>query len=505
MTTEELRKLKRYYVKAAADIERDIAALYAKYATENGLSMTAARKLIRGDEFKSWRLTLEEYVRKSKVDPKILRELNTLTARSRISRLEALHARTLMETIDLAERLQEAADAHLARAYLETYYGNLYDFHKTIGLSTPPNAVDAKRVESVLQTAWVGKNYSSRIWANQARLANELEATLLQAIHRGSSIQQLSKALSRRMDVAYSNAERLIRTELNAVENRASEAAMKAAEFTHYQFMATLDRRTCARCGERDGEVYKLSEMNQGENAPPMHARCRCTIVAYDGGGNGQRVAGRERLPEGVTYKQWRARYVDGEPPTIIINNYEDVAKVRTQSEFTALANQIKPIVEPYTGRASKWNGKIMVADDGDRAGGKHWSCSIRLNPDVPEHVLIHEMIHSCSASHYGAQKFFENKFEEELTVHYLSQELAVLKKILVVDSGYDNGVELIREFKRALGIKQPDLEFASALIRQPLGERWDWLGGLIPFGGTIEQYQNLLSKLEAIRQWKTS
>ena len=236
-----------------------------------------------------------------------------------------------------------------------------------------------------------------------------------------------------------------------------------------------------------------------------MHARCRCTIVAYlDDAAKGERVAGRERLPADVTYKQWRAQYVDDVTPAIIINNYEDVAKVRTQSEFTALANQIKPVVEKYTGRTSRWNGKIILKDEYS-PGNKLWDCSIRLNPDVPIHPLIHEMIHSGSASHYGARVYAENQFEEELTVHYLSQELAVLKKILVVDSGYDNGVELIREFKRALGIKQPDLEFASALIRQPLGERWDWLGGLIPFGGTIEQYQNLLSKLEAIRQWKTS
>ena len=190
------------------------------------------------------------------------------------------------------------------------------------------------------------------------------------------------------MDVAYSNAERLIRTELNAVENRASAEAMKSAEFTHYQFMATLDRRTCARCGERDGEVYRLSEMNQG-------------------GGNGQRVAGRERLPSDVTYKQWRAKYIDGAIPSIIINNYEDVAKVRTQSEFTALANQIKPIVEQYTGRTSKWNGKIILKNEYS-PGNKLWVCSIKLNPDVPIHPLIHEMINSCSASHYGARVYAE-------------------------------------------------------------------------------------------------
>ena len=143
---------------------------------------------------------------------------------------------------------------------------------------------------------------------------------LLTAIHRGSSIQQLSKELARRMEVSYSNAERLIRTELNSVENRASAAAMKDAEFTHYQFMATLDRRTCARCGERDGEIFALADMEQGENAPPMHPRCRCTICAtFDtpkgksrtSGERAAREVNRERVLADMTYKDWRAVYIE--------------------------------------------------------------------------------------------------------------------------------------------------------------------------------------------------
>jgi len=108
------------------------------------------------------------------------------------------------------------------------------------------------------------------------------------------------------MDVAYTNAERLILTELNAVETRASADAMKAADFDYYQFAATLDRRTCPICGERDGEVYPLTAMNQGENAPPMHPRCRCTIVAsMEGVGRGQRAASRTRVPADMSYRDW--------------------------------------------------------------------------------------------------------------------------------------------------------------------------------------------------------
>ena len=322
LTTQELKTLKKYYISAGKEIEKEIALLYAKFARENRLPPEEARRLIRGEEFKTWRMTLQEYVAKSKADPKLLRELNTLAMRSRISRIEAIHGRTLMELARLSERLQETADAHFYLAYVENYYQNVYDYHKTIGLPQPPASLDAKRVESVLQTAWNGKNYSARIWANRTKLTKEIQRSMLTAIHRGSSIQQLSKALSQRMDVGYSNAERLIRTELNAVLNKSSADAMTDAEFTHYQFMATLDRRTCARCGERDGEIFAIADMNQGENAPPLHPRCRCTIVAtFDTpksrskpvGERSARETGdkRDRAPADMTYRDWKAIYID--------------------------------------------------------------------------------------------------------------------------------------------------------------------------------------------------
>ena len=368
LTTAELKSLKKYYISAGKEIEKEIALLYAKFARENALPPEEARKLIRGAEFKQWRMTLKEYVAKSKADPKLLRELNTLAMRSRISRIEAIHGRTLIELAELSERLQETADAHFYRAYVENYYQNVYDYHKTIGLPQPPASLDAKRVESILQTAWSGKNYSARIWANRSKLTKEIQRSMMTAIHRGSSIQQLSKDLAQRMEVGYKNAERLIRTELNAVENKASADAMKDAEFTHYQFMATLDRRTCIRCGERDGEIFALKDMNQGENAPPLHPRCRCTIVAtFDtpksksrtsqeraardfgnspkgktlefetvkssrpnatietpfGKVNVGNVKGKivdseagghyKRVPADMTYKEWKAVYIDGE------------------------------------------------------------------------------------------------------------------------------------------------------------------------------------------------
>lgn len=318
--TRALReKVKLYFEQSLDEIQRDIAALYAKYADQNGLSMSEARRLIRGDEFRVWRMTLEEYVKAAKTDSEILKELNTLAMRSRISRFEALHARTLMTIADLCEKLTQFEDAFQYRAYVTSYYGNLYDIHKEYGLATPPVAVDPKQAERVITTAWSGMNYKGIILRNGSQLEKELRQTMLTAIHRGWSIPKLSEDLSKRTKVAYNKAVSLVRTELNYVQTQAAADSIKSAEFGYYQFIAVMDNRTTPICQSLDGEIFPIAELSQGENAPPMHVRCRSTICASDGEGKqvrGMRAArddsGRRiKVPADMTYPEWKSVYID--------------------------------------------------------------------------------------------------------------------------------------------------------------------------------------------------
>lgn len=353
------RIIKFYYEQSLLKIQKDIAALYAQYAVENKLSMSEAKRLIRGSEFSQWRMTLQEYVKAAKNDSDILKELNTLAMRSRISRIEALHARTMMEVADLCEKMEKWQDAFQYRAYIEHLYGNLYDYHKTIGLNTPPVAVDKKHVEEILTTPWSGKNYSQRIWNNGRKLERAIQSTMIQAIHRGSSIQKLSKDLSERMNVAYHNAERLVRTELNYIENRAAGDAIKEADLGFYQFVATLDNRTTPMCQSLDGRYFPIEEMNQGENAPPMHVRCRSTIIgSLDDGKSGRIIKGnraatdengkRIKIPAEMNYSDWKKVYIDKtqtlddwrktkEPPKPKTRNEKDI-----RADYDSLMKQYR-------------------------------------------------------------------------------------------------------------------------------------------------------------------
>ena len=97
--------------------------------------------------------------------------------------------------------------------------------------------------------------------------------------------------------------------------------------------------------------------------------------------------------------------------------------------------------------------------------------------------------------------------YKEELVVQLLCQEISLAEKIPIVSGGYDEGVNLIRDFKQALKLNMSDLEFAQRLIRQPLPDRWDYLEELLAdiFSKdfSFEDYEKLLKKLEAIKTWR--
>lgn len=47
-----------------------------------------------------------------------------------------------------------------------------------------------------------------------------------------------------------------------------------------HEFIANSDR--CDICAGLDGKHFDVEDMMPGENAPPMHPNCRCSVAAYE-------------------------------------------------------------------------------------------------------------------------------------------------------------------------------------------------------------------------------
>lgn len=316
------KELARYYVKSLGHIQTDIAALYGRFAKDNALSVAEARKLLTTSEYRRWRMSIEEYLKKIKEtgDKGLERELNVLAMRSRISRLDKLYSETLMELDGLGRNVSKSMMKFLTDAYKDTYYHGLYDIGKEIGLKTSFASVNRDDLTRVLRNRWSGMNYSQRIWKNQRLLASTLKKEMVAAVHRGESVDKISTRIAKRMDVGISNARRLVRTELNYVENQSAMNSIRDSGMKYYRFSATLDRRTSAICREHDGNVYPIDDYQPGSTAPPLHPNCRSTISGSLYGPNkaktGTRAARDERgktvyVPANMTYADWMAVYVD--------------------------------------------------------------------------------------------------------------------------------------------------------------------------------------------------
>lgn len=345
------KELAAYYEASLDHIQRNIDALYGRFAKDNALSVEEGRKLLTGKEYRIWRMSLEEYVAKIDAGDKMLeRELNTLAMRSRISRFDKLYSETLMELDGLGRKTRDRMDGFLGDAYRDNYYRGLYEIGH-VGKALPAiSQVDSKSVEAVLRTPWSGKNYSTRIWKNQKQLAQVIQDEVVASVHRGEDVRKVSRRVAEKMGVGLSNAQRLVRTELNYVHNQAALDSIRDAEMDYFRFVATLDSRTSTMCREHDGKIYPIDDADTGENIPPLHPRCRSIIVGSLGG---RELKGQTRIAKGdegkyihvpaeMTYEDFQAVYVE---------------KTLTQVEWLKMEKNIIPATDVYIELLAKRSG----------------------------------------------------------------------------------------------------------------------------------------------------
>lgn len=138
-----------------------------------------------------------------------------------------------------------------------------------------------KTAKEVINSIWCadGKHWSNRIWQNKAQLQVALEKGLIDCVSRGVSKDELVKTLMETFDVSYRKADRIARTELSYVQNKAAINKYIEAGIDEYEILSAHDERTCPICSKMNGKCFKIAEMAVGENAPPFHANCRCSVL----------------------------------------------------------------------------------------------------------------------------------------------------------------------------------------------------------------------------------
>ena len=127
--------------------------------------------------------------------------------------------------------------------------------------------------QAVLETAWSGEHYSTRIWHNTAAIAQRVRDDVTDMIVQGKGISQVRRRLMEDFSAAYSDADRLVRTEAAYVRNQAALTRYRQNGRRKVRWITgESDGRECSVCRERDGKEYDI------DAAPrlPAHPNCRC-------------------------------------------------------------------------------------------------------------------------------------------------------------------------------------------------------------------------------------
>lgn len=322
---EVIKELKFVYDKSIFNINTSIEKLYGKFAKDNQVSMNAAMKLIQGDEYKQWRMSMEEYLKRIEEGEEPLQlELNVLAMRSRINRLECLQAEIIANSTILAQEQEKTATKHLMNAFENSYYHTMYDFYKDKNLKAlelmqkHDVAISKEAVKKILEIPWSGSNYSKRIWKRQFNIANKVKELVARNIIEGKSVESLTREVTKEFGQDYRNAlKTLIHTETAFVKSQADKEVYTKLNIKEYEFVATLDTKTSEICRKLDGKHFKVDEAVPGKNYPPMHPRCRSLTIRYKSENyekntrtardkNGNNI----EVPLGMKYDEWHKKYI---------------------------------------------------------------------------------------------------------------------------------------------------------------------------------------------------
>ena len=318
--------IEKQYRQAQKTLEGQIAAWYQRFASNNGVTLAEAKRMLNAKELAELKWDVNQYIQygqENAINGTWVKQLENASARFHISRLEALKLQTQQSIEVMFGNQLDSIDSTMRNVYKSGYYHTAYEIQKGVGVGWDFSALDDKQISKVINKPWAvdGKNFSERIWGNRQKLVNELNNTLTQNIILGKDPQKAIDEIARKMNTSKTNAGRLVMTEEAFFSSAAQKDCFTELDVEQFEIVATLDSHTSDICRGMDGKHFPMSEWKVGETAPPFHVHCRSTTVPYfddEFDAVGERAARDEEtgktyfVPGNMTYKEWEKSFVNG-------------------------------------------------------------------------------------------------------------------------------------------------------------------------------------------------
>lgn len=274
------RKSEAEYEKAINDtykymldqIQKEINGFYAKYARAEGITLSEAKRRVSKLDIEEYGRKAARYVKTKDFSKQANDEMRLYNATMKINRLELLKANIGLELVAGFDELQKYFEEKLTNRTMD-------EFKRQSGILGRTVQNNEKAAHAIVNASFKNATYSDRIWMYQGMLKAELDSLLKTGLIQGKHPTELARHLQKRFGVSAYNANRLMVTELARVQTEAQKQSFIRNGFVQYTFLTI--GTACETCRALDEKHFDIDKMMPGENAPPMHPNCRCSVAAY--------------------------------------------------------------------------------------------------------------------------------------------------------------------------------------------------------------------------------
>ena len=255
------------------DIQEQINSFYIKYATKEGISLAEAQLKVSQLDIDAYAKKAKQYVATKDLSKQANEEMRIYNLTMKINRFELLKANIGMTLVSNFDELEKFFDEKMSKRVID-------EFTRQAGILGSTVFHNDKMVKSIVNASFHNATFSERIWGYNSQLKAYLDVMLKQGIIQGKNPMDYVKELQRLFGSSEFQAIRLLRTEMARIQTDVQKKSYERNGYTLYVFICNHDEKTCEVCKELDGQKFAVSEMMPGENAPPMHAFCRCSTAA---------------------------------------------------------------------------------------------------------------------------------------------------------------------------------------------------------------------------------
>ena len=271
---EYIQEIQDIYSTMLTQINKEIESFFVRYSNKEGMSMAEAKRKASDIDIKEYEKKAKKYVKEKDFSKEANEQMRLYNLAMKVNRLELLKANIGLELTAGSDELVSFTKEKLEGAALEQIQRNAGILGDTI-------VDNAKTAKTIANSSFKNATFSERIWSQQDLLKNDLYGILSTALIQGRNPREFIPKVRKSFDVTRYQAERLLRTELTRVRIQAQAESYEANGIDEYEYVACGLRDVCPLCKELDKQIFKLKDMEIGENAPPMHPNCHCALAPY--------------------------------------------------------------------------------------------------------------------------------------------------------------------------------------------------------------------------------